>query len=93
MAELRVEIDRLDADLVALLAERARYIDRATEIKAEVGLPARIDARVAEVISNAREAAAARGLDPDLVEALWTRIVEWSIAREAARLEPGGREA
>ena len=29
MAELRGEIDRLDRELVALLARRARFIDRA----------------------------------------------------------------
>ena len=34
MAEIRAEIDRLDEDLVRLFAERAGYIDRAAEIKA-----------------------------------------------------------
>ena len=41
MAELRVEIDRLDAELVALFAARVAYIDRAAAIKEGVGLPAR----------------------------------------------------
>ena len=44
MAQIRAEIDRLDEDLVRLFAERAGYIDRAAEIKAEVDLPARIEA-------------------------------------------------
>ena len=82
MAELRESIDRLDRDLVALLALRARHIDRAIALKTTSGLPARIDARVREVVGNARSEAVAQGLDPDLVEALWQRIVEWSIARE-----------
>jgi isochorismate pyruvate lyase len=38
MTELRAEIDRLDKDLVALLAQRTAYIDRAAQIKSGVGL-------------------------------------------------------
>jgi isochorismate pyruvate lyase len=33
MAELRAEIDRLDRELVALLARRAGYIDRAAAVR------------------------------------------------------------
>lgn len=87
MAGIRAEIDRLDRDLVALLVKRAALIDRAVAVKARERLPARIDARVEEVVANARAAAAAAGLDPDLAEALWRRIVEWSIAREERALE------
>ena len=82
MAELRVEIDRLDRALVALLADRAGYIDRAAELKPAEGLPARIDARVEDVTAKVRAAAEARALDPDLIEDLWRRLMEWSIARE-----------
>ena len=82
MAELRVEIDRLDRALVALLADRAGYIDRAAELKPAEGLPARIDARVEDVAAKVRAAAEARALDPDLIEDLWRRLMEWSIARE-----------
>ena len=64
MAELRAEIDRVDAALVALLAERAGYIDRAAELKAALGWPARIEARVEEVVANVRARAEARGLPP-----------------------------
>lgn len=88
MAEIRAEIDRLDAALVALLAERAAYIDRAARIKAEADLPARITARVEEVVANVRRHAVAHGLPPDLVEKLWRRLVDWSIAREESHLGP-----
>lgn len=87
MAEIRAEIDRLDRELVTLLARRAACIDRAVTVKARERLPARIDARVEEVVANARAEASAAGLDPDLAEALWRRIVEWSIAREERALE------
>jgi isochorismate pyruvate lyase len=88
MAEIRAEIDRLDDDLVRLFAERATYIDRASEIKATVNLPARIGSRVEEVVSNVRAHALTYGLPPDLVEKLWRRLIDWSIAREESRLGP-----
>ena len=88
MVHIRAEIDRLDEDLVRLLAERAGYIDRAAEIKAEVDLPARIGSRVEEVVANVRRHAMTYGLPPDLVEKLWRRLIDWSIAREENRLGP-----
>lgn len=88
MADVRAEIDRLDAALVAMLAERAGYIDRAAQIKAEVDLPARIDDRVEEVVRNVRGHAATHGLPPDLVEKFWRRLIDWSIAREESHLGP-----
>lgn len=86
MTELRHEIDALDTDLVALLAERAGYIDRAISLKQIEKLPARIDDRVAEVISSVRRLAQAKDLDADLAEKLWSTLIEWSIEREEAQL-------
>mgnify|MGYP006289133381 CR=1 FL=1 len=86
MAELRAAIDALDEELVALLAARAAYIDRAVALKQGAGLPARIGPRVDAVIAHAQDAAQARGLDPDLAGRLWHELVEWSIAREARAL-------
>jgi isochorismate pyruvate lyase len=88
MADIRAEIDRLDEDLVRLFAERAGYIDRAAEIKAAVDLPARIEDRVEQVVQNVRRHADTYGLPPDLVEKLWRRLIDWSIAREESRLGP-----
>ncbi|MEM7521995.1 MAG: chorismate mutase [Pseudomonadota bacterium] len=89
MTELRVEIDALDADLIDLFVERSRYIDRAVTLKSAEGLPARIADRVEEVVSNVGTRAKAQGLDPALVEDIWRRLIEWSIAREAKHLDPG----
>ena len=88
MTELRAEIDQLDQQLVALLVKRASYIDRAIELKSVAGLTARIPTRVEEVLGNVRALADAQGMDPDLTEALWARIIDWSIAREERVLGP-----
>ncbi len=88
MRDLRAEIDRLDHDLVRLFAQRAEYIDRAAQIKAEIDLPARIEDRVEEVVQNVRRHAETYSLPPELVEKLWRRLIDWSIAREESRLGP-----
>lgn len=86
MATLRAHIDALDERLVALLAERHALIDRAARIKAREGLPARIDARVEEVVGNVGRHAEARGLDRALIEALWRQVIEAAIAQEDRHL-------
>lgn len=83
MAELREGIDALDGQIVALLARRVGYIDRAAELKPAEGLPARIEARVEDVVEKVRDRAGAEGFDPALAEAMWRLMIEWSIAREA----------
>lgn len=86
MAELRVEIDALDAALVEQLAQRAGFIDRAIELKPAEGIPARAQDRVEEVLQNVRRKAEASHLDPDLIERLWRELIEWSIRRESVVL-------
>ena len=54
MTDLRAAIDALDAGIVAQLKARAGYIDRAAVLKQGNGLPARIDARVEEVVAKVR---------------------------------------
>ncbi len=86
MTELRQQIDGLDQDLIALLVERAGYIDRAVQLKKHENLPARIDSRVEEVVANVRKQATAAQFDPTLAETLWRQLIEWSIAREAKHI-------
>ena len=81
MAELRAAIDSLDARLVALLAVRQAYIERAAQLKTgrdQVRDPARIEDVVAKVIAEGRKA----GLSPDITEPVWRALIEASIAHE-----------
>lgn len=87
MPALRVEIDALDRQIILLLARRRDLIARAAQIKAGNGWPARIDARVDEVIGNARRQAAAEGLDPELIGSIWRQLVEAAIAQEERHLK------
>lgn len=89
MEEIRANIDRIDADLMALFAVRWSFIRRAAEIKAELGLPADIPARVAEVRENARANADAHGLDAGFYERLWSDLIRHAIAHEKSLLGEG----
>ncbi len=91
MADLRGQIDRIDRALLDLLAERARYIDRAVVLKPRENLPARTTDRVAQVIANVRKGAEDRKLDPDQIERIWTDLIETAIAHEAKALGKGQR--
>ena len=81
MAELRVAIDALDARLVALLAVRQAYIERAAQLKTgrdQVRDPARIEEVVSKVIAEGKKA----GLSADIAEPVWRTLIEASIRHE-----------
>lgn len=81
MDQVREEIDRLDTQLIALLAERWQFIGRASQLKAspdEAVVPWRIE----EVVKNVREHAESLGIPGGLAEDLWRRIIDWSIQHE-----------
>ena len=82
MADIRKEIDRIDESLIKLLAERQRWDEKAVVVKKRDGLPARDEARFAQVIDHVRVLSRAHKLDPALAEAMWTEMVEWFVAYE-----------
>ena len=81
MPEVREGIDALDREILALIATRMRYMDAAARIKSHRA-DVRDEERKAEVIANARRAAAELGVPSDLAEALWEVLVEGSISYE-----------
>lgn len=83
MTEVRAGVDAVDAALVALLVRRFGYMDAAARIKADRAT-VRDEARKAEVLANVARHAAAAGLDPVRIEAVWDVLVEQSIAHELA---------
>ncbi len=83
MAEVRAAVDSIDRALVALLAERMRFMAAAARIKAHRE-EVRDEARKAEVIAHVQREAAALGLSPAFASALWDMLVEHSIRFELA---------
>lgn len=84
MAEVRVGVDQVDRELVALLVRRFGYMDAAARIKGDRNA-VRDEARKAQVLDNVGREAAIAGLEPERVRAVWNELVEQSIAYETAR--------
>jgi isochorismate pyruvate lyase len=81
MNEVRQAIDALDARLVALLAVRQTYIERAAQLKTgrdQVRDPARIEEVVAKVIAEGRRV----GLSSEIAEPVWRTLIEACIRHE-----------
>ncbi|MFZ5608438.1 MAG: chorismate mutase [Pseudomonadota bacterium] len=81
MAEVRAEIDRLDRQLVGLIAERVGYIEAAARIKPERS-QVRDEWRITDVLNKVRATARKVGAPEALVEMLYKNMVEWCIAHE-----------
>ena len=81
MTELRAAIDTLDARLVALLAVRQAYIERAAQLKTDRGQvrdAERIEDVVAKVVAEGRKT----GLSAEIAEPVWRTLIEASIRHE-----------
>jgi isochorismate pyruvate lyase len=86
MSEVRTEIDRVDAALVDLMAERWTYVDKAWEFKRSPE-EASVPWRNRDVIEKVRSRAATAGMPPEMAEALWRLIIGWGIQYEEERLK------
>ncbi|WP_230280992.1 chorismate mutase [Croceicoccus sp. Ery15] len=81
MKEVRQGVDAIDAELVALLAQRFGYMRAAARIKQDRSA-VRDEDRKRAVIDAAVAAARAQGMPDDFVARLWEDLVETSIAYE-----------
>ena len=74
--EVRAQIDRIDGEIVALLAERTGYARQAGRLKLTVD-DVRAPIRVEQIVARARRLAAELGAPPDLVERLYRTMIEY----------------
>ena len=81
MAEIREQIDRLDQELVTLLANRQKLIAAAGKVKPSRDT-VRDEARIEEVIALVKQQAAKAGLAHEIAEPVWRQLIESSIAYE-----------
>ena len=85
MDEVRIEIDRVDEQMVDLICERFAYVDRAWQLK-NAPADATVPWRIQQVIDKVRARAEKNELPPELVEALWRQMIGWFIQYEEERL-------
>ena len=84
MAEVREGVDALDRALVALLAERQRYMDAAARIKGDRGA-VRDAARIEDVVAKVKAYARQAGLSEAIAEPVWRLLIDRCIASEFDR--------
>lgn len=81
LGDVRDNIDRIDAQIVGLLAERGRYVKDAARFKRDayqVSAPARQE----QVLGKVKALAEQTGAYPEVVEAVYRAMMAGFIARE-----------
>lgn len=81
MTDVREQVDRIDADIIALLAQRFECMDAAARIKQDRKL-VRDEARKAAVLQNVKQLAEAARIPVPTMAAIWEMLVETSISYE-----------
>ena len=79
--DVRAELDRIDRALLALFAERHRYVTRMAQIKSDPH-EAYDPKRIESVIGRQRQRAAELDLDEDQAEVIWRTLIDWNINYE-----------
>jgi len=81
MQDVRREVDRIDATLIALLEQRFACMDAAATIKADRDL-VRDENRKAQVIENVKKLATEAAIPVATMAAIWELLIETSISYE-----------
>src|SRR5271157_3149703 len=88
--QLREQIDALDHQLVALLAQRRRVVEQVVQVKQQNDLATFHPAREENLISSRRAQALEAGLDPDYVEDLFRTVLRHSRVGQLTTLSRRG---
>ena len=92
MSQVRAEIDRIDATLVDLIAERFGYVDRAWQLKKDTPEGAVVNWRIQQVIDRVKARAKSHELPPDIIDmigAQWKNMIGWFVQYEEEKMRQG----
>jgi chorismate mutase/prephenate dehydrogenase len=87
---LRDEIDRIDSQILSLLARRQDQVDQVATLKKKCDMPVYHPAREEDMISRLRTQAAGKGLDPDVTENLFRVIIRQSRVKQTFSMQYKG---
>lgn len=86
LEEVRENIDRIDQDLIGLVAERSLFVDQAARFKkteSDVEAPKRVE----QVITKVRGLAQSENLNPDIAETMYRAMIAAFIQQEKSKLK------
>ena len=81
LEEVRNNIDRLDQQIVTLLAERGRYVSQAARFKKDTD-DVKAPQRVEQVINKVRHLATLADANPDVTEQVYRAMIAAFIRQE-----------
>jgi chorismate mutase len=87
LSRCREEIERIDRDIIALLARRLTLGKRTGDLKRDAGLPILDPTREAAVIRRVTEEAREAGLPPEPIREVFWQIVGMSRRAQEAPVE------
>jgi 4-amino-4-deoxychorismate mutase len=87
LSKYRKELDKVDEQLMALIARRFNICRQVATYKAEYGIPMMQPVRVAEVKRRAASRALARGLSEEFATALYDLIISEACGMETEIIE------
>ncbi|MDE6252938.1 MAG: chorismate mutase [Lachnospiraceae bacterium] len=91
LEEVRANIDRIDNEIIKLIAERGTYVVQASVFKKdEEGV--KDTGRVEKVIAKVREKAKEYGANPDMVEALYREMISMFVNMEMSEFHKNNNE-
>jgi isochorismate pyruvate lyase len=84
--EIRLHIDKLDTEIIALFGKRFQYVKEVVKFKSnKTEVIAR--ERYNKVLSSRREMAVANGLSPEVIEKIYRTLLGYFIEEETRILE------
>lgn len=86
MDDIRQAIDVIDAEIVGLIAKRAKFVHEAAKFK-KSETAVKDTGRVAQVLQSKRALAEKLGASPDLIENLYKNMIDFFIAEEMTQWE------
>ena len=86
LEEVRANIDRIDNEIIRLIAERGTYVVQASQFKKDED-SVKDTGRVEKVIAKVRAKAEEYGADSDMVEALYREMISRFVNMEMSKFQ------
>ncbi|MBD3788811.1 MAG: chorismate mutase [Campylobacterales bacterium] len=81
LKEARAQIDKVDEEIVKLIAKRNDYIKQIAHFKTNID-EIKAEERIQDVISRVRAQAISLGLSPNLINDLYVRMIDAMVESE-----------
>lgn len=86
LEERRREIDKIDKQIIVLIAKRKEQVEGVIRAKAASNMAAHQPARFEDVLVRCRQLAIDNQLDPDVIETIWHELHRYFLTIEEKEL-------